>query len=108
MGLVMRRLASVGLVSVFCFVLCGCQERLSAVEKRLPAAEGQALKQAREHWAGEGIKCAVADNCSFKITDDGGRWHVLLYAGDGVDRTGYSMTIDKNTGEADDIYYIMQ
>lgn len=104
----MRRLASVGLISFFCFTLLGCQERLSDAEKRLPAAEWRALKQAREYWAGEGIKCAQADRCSFKITDEGGSWHVLLYAGDGVDATGYSMTIDKISGEADKIYYIMQ
>lgn len=104
----MRRQASIGLVSLSCIMLCGCEERLSVAEKRLPAAEGQALKEAREYWASEDVKCAVADNCRFKISDAGGSWEVWLSTGEGTELQHFVLTIHKATREIDKAHWIVQ
>lgn len=108
MGVVVLRLTSVGLISLSSIMLSGCEERLSAAEKRLPAAEGQALKQAREYWAGEDVKCALADDCRFKISDAGGSWEVWLSTGEGTELQHFVLTIDKVTREIDKAHWIVQ
>ncbi len=115
----MWRLGSFSLVSMSCFILCGCEERLSDAAKRLPAAEAKALKLATEYWTKERAPCVLDDNCRVEVKDgdhhmcrsepgdDGEKWRVSLSQGEGINGSSFVTCIDKVTGAISDAYWLV-
>ena len=99
-GLVKRPLRNRSLTFILCFMLCACEQQLSAAQTR-------ALEQAKEYWAKEGAPCVLANNCRVEVRDEGGKWLVLLSRGEGIDSSSFVTSIDKTTGEVDEAYWVV-